>query len=118
MRITAILGAVNEETLLHTERQSPSVNMLELHHFHLHHGDKVRVNVTATNKAELSSSVTSDGFTVDLTKPKMLLLVDGDDPQHDLRFTVSRTVNEIVEVECCVWWYVYSRGAVARDLDY
>ena len=96
--IYTTLDKVNEETLIHTEKRSPSVNMLELHHFHLHHGDMVRVNVTATNNAELSSSASSDGFTVDLTKPKMLLLVDGDNPQHDLQYTVSRKVDMIVDL--------------------
>ena len=95
--IYTTLDKVNEETLIHTERRSPSVNMLELHHFHLHHGDMVRINVTATNNAKLSSSATSNGFTVDLTKPKMLLLVDGDNPQHDLQYTVSRKVDVIVD---------------------
>ena len=99
MLIHATLGNVNEESLMHTEKTAVSVSMLELHHFHLHHGDFVRVNVTATNKAELSSSATSDGFTVDLTKPKMLLLVDGDDPQSDLQYTVSKSQKEAVD-----WW--------------
>ena len=62
---------------------------MELHHFHLHHGDFVRVEVTATNGAEASTSATSDGFTVDLTDPSMLQLVDGLDLKHDKQYSVS-----------------------------
>ena len=79
---------------LHTEKNlAPSVSSLERHHFHLHHGDFVRVDVTSTNRAETSCSVTSDGVTVDLTDPKMLQLVDGDNLQHDKEYTVSVTAS-------------------------
>ncbi|KAI0241220.1 hypothetical protein LSAT2_032838 [Lamellibrachia satsuma] len=85
-------GPNSREVVLHTEKNiAPSVNSLERHHFHLHHGDFVHVDVTATNRAETNSSVTSDGVTVDLTDPKMLQLVDGDNLQHDMEYTDSTT---------------------------
>jgi len=75
--------------ILHTETNlAPSVSSLERHHFHLQHGDFIRVDVTAINRAETNCSVTSDGVTVDLTDPKMLHLVDGDNLQHDIEYTV------------------------------
>ena len=49
--------------------------------------------MTAANRAETNSSVTSDGVTVDLTDPKMFQLVDGDNLQHDLEYTVSVTAS-------------------------
>ena len=62
---------------------------LLLHHFHLHHGDEVRTEVTATDGAESPVSVTSDGYTVDLTDPILDGLVDGMDPSNDHKFTVG-----------------------------
>ena len=81
-------GNVSRESLIHTDTVAPDTNALELHHFHLHHGDFVRIELTATNKAELTVSGTSDGLTVDLTEPIMLRLVDGDHLSRDLQFTV------------------------------
>ena len=49
--------------------------------------------MTAANRAKPNSSVTSDGVTVDLTDPKMFQLVDGDNLQRDLEYTVSVTAS-------------------------
>ena len=72
---------------------SPTVTSMALHHFHLHHGDVIRVKVTATNGAEKTTSATSNGVTVDLTEPRMTQLVDGTDVLHDVEYTVSITLN-------------------------
>ena len=69
------------------------------HHFHLHHGDFVRVEVTATNKAESSTPATSNGVKIDLTEPKMSKLVDGGDVKDDLQYMVSTTLN-IIHCHC------------------
>ena len=60
--------------------------------------------MTATNGAEASTSATSDGFTVDLTDPSMLQLVDGDDLKHDKQYSVSVTRRQIVTYYV---WYMY-----------
>ena len=69
---------------------------MELHHFHLHHGDVIRVKVTATNGAEDTTSATSNGVTVDLTEPRMTQLVDGTDVLHDVEYTVRMTLNSCI----------------------
>ena len=77
------------ETLIRSERGIASpVNSANLTGFHLHDGDRIRVEVTATNNVEASSTATSDGFTVDLTDPVMIKLVDGDSLDADLQYTV------------------------------
>lgn len=74
------------------ENVEPSVSSMVRHHFHLHHGDAVRVEVTAANKADSTTSATSDGLKIDLTQPKMSQLVDGGDLDDDMQYTVIITV--------------------------
>lgn len=78
-----------------------------LQHLHLYHGDFVRVKVTATNGALVEASATSDGFTVDLTEPRMMRLVDGANIAHDLEYTVSVTLSLSIYTTCaglCVFY--------------
>ena len=56
---------------------------------HFYHGDEVHVTVSVTNGAGSSSVAASDGFTVDLTDPVMYSLVDGTNPDVDLKYSVS-----------------------------
>ena len=56
---------------------------------HFYHGDEVHVTVSVTNGAGSSSVAASDGFTVDLTDPVMYSLVDGNNPDVDLKYSVS-----------------------------
>ncbi|KAK2165039.1 hypothetical protein NP493_1368g00012 [Ridgeia piscesae] len=85
-------GSNSKESIIYaTVKVDPSVNSMVRHHFHLHHGDFVRVDVTATNKAESSTSVTSNGVKIDLTEPKMSQLVDGGDLSDDMQYTDSST---------------------------
>ena len=87
---------VSKESIIHSEKKiGSSVSALQLHHFHLHHGDFVRIDVSATNRAEASTVATSDGFTVDMTDPSVLQLVDGDDLNHNRQYTVSAPVIHI-----------------------
>ena len=76
------------EELIHTESGLISAGTVERHHFHLHHGDHVRVEIEETNGAEASTSAISDGYTVDLTEPVLIKLVDGDDVNNDIQYTV------------------------------
>ena len=85
-----ITAAGSSELLLHTEGPLPeSTTTLALHHFHLHHGDEVRSEIDVTNNALLTTTSTSDGFTVDLTDPIMESLVDGLDVNDDRQYTVG-----------------------------
>ena len=72
------------------------MNSVVRHHFHLHHGDFVRVEVTATNKADSSTTVTSNGVKIDLTEPKMSQLVDGEDLNDDMQYTVIIALNTVI----------------------
>ena len=86
---TQLAGNNSQEFVMYTnENVDASVNSMVRHHFHLHHGDFVRVEVTATNKADSSTGATSDGLKIDLTEPKMNQLVDGGDVNNDIQFTV------------------------------
>ena len=86
---TSLSGHDSKEVVIHTEENiDPSISSTVRHHFHLHHGDFVRVDVTSTNKAESSTSATSNGLTYDFTEPQMSQLVDGDDLDQELEYTV------------------------------
>ena len=85
--------------LLHTEKGiSESTNASVLHHFHLKHGDIIRSEVVVTNQALLSTSSSSNKFTVDLTEPIMLDLVDGLDIKNDMKYTVCINAMEFVDI--------------------
>ena len=88
--------------MIHKEMSmAGETSALLLHHFHLHHGDEVRTEVTATDGAESAVSVTSDGYTVDLTDPILDGLVDGLDSNKDPKFTVRNT-NCIIAISLLV----------------
>ena len=72
---------------------APSVSAVQLTGFHLHDGDKVRVEVTATNNVDDSVHATSDGVTIDLTDPVLVALVDGDTVDTDLQSTVNEKIH-------------------------
>ena len=85
--------------LIHTETGiSESTNTSVLHHFHLKHRDIIRSKVEVTNQALLSTSSSSNKFTVDLTEPIMMGLVDGLDLKKDMEYTVCITVMDVVNV--------------------
>ena len=95
-RCCYISGSNDKESIIYTtENFDPSVNSMVRHHFHLHHGDFVRVEVTATNKADSSTPATSNGVKIDLTEPKMSQLVDGGDLNDDMQYTVIITLNSV-----------------------
>ena len=73
---------------------------------HFYHGDEVHVTVSVTNGAGSSSVAASDGFTVDLTDPVMYSLVDGTNPDVDMKYSVS--ISSIYTV------YKYSRTSIIR----
>ena len=61
---------------------------LTVHHLHLHHGDRVRSSVTASNGAQNSVTAFSPGFILDLTPPIMHELSDGPVPGKNIHFSV------------------------------
>ena len=94
------------------------MNSMVRHHFHLHHGDFVRVDVTATNKADSSTSVTSNGVKIDLTEPKMSQLVDGGDLNDDLQYTVIITIS-VLNIKILQSPYrMYSAARAELDIHY
>ena len=98
-KLTHISVSGGNEIVIHTEENiDPSISSMVRHHFHLHHGDFVRVDVTSTNKADSTTSVTSDGLKIDLTEPKMSELVDGRDLANDMQYTVFIIV---MYINCC-----------------
>ena len=98
LTLTYSSGTNSEEFVIYTkENVQPSISSMVRHHFHLHHGDFVRVDVTSINKAESTTSATSDGLKIDLTEPTMSQLVDGGDVANDMQYTVIIIVIYIVE---------------------
>ena len=75
---------------IHTEQAiDADARLLRLHHFHLHHGDQVRTDITAVNRARSRVTVSSTGYRVDLTDPLLEALVDGKDLTKDHMYTVG-----------------------------
>jgi len=56
--------------------------------FHLHHKDKVKLNLRTTNGALNTIVNSTDGFVVDLTPPVLIELGDGSTVGKDLEFQV------------------------------
>ncbi|XP_035668224.1 uncharacterized protein LOC118410558 isoform X2 [Branchiostoma floridae] len=67
----------------------PVATHINWHKFHLHHGDRVSVQLEATNQAMASTLTSSNGFVMDLTKPVMVHLGDGTEPGKDREFSVA-----------------------------
>ncbi|XP_077996024.1 uncharacterized protein LOC144449371 [Glandiceps talaboti] len=68
---------------------TPYSNSIDWHHFHLHHGDFVYVEVEGINNALSGTDISSDGYTVDLTEPTLYYLGDGNVPGQNSRYTAS-----------------------------
>ena len=64
-------------------------------HFSFTNGDEIVVEVTAINGAGLSTSVSSDGYTIDLTAPEVTVLQDGPDSALDLEYSSSSTAYSV-----------------------
>ncbi|XP_070574642.1 uncharacterized protein [Ptychodera flava] len=83
-------NATYPTTIIHdAESVSSSSNFINWHHFHLHEGDFVYVELEAINNALGGTDVSSDGFTIDITEPILYFLGDGSTPGIDRRFTAS-----------------------------
>ena len=54
----------------------------------LAHKDRVKVNVKATNGAQSTVTVESNGFVVDLTPPELVYIKDGTVAGEDIKFQV------------------------------
>ena len=55
-----------------------STNQISLTHFSFTNGDRIFVEVEATNGAGLMASATSDGYTIDLTPPQVTYINDAE----------------------------------------
>ncbi|CAH1259269.1 FAT1 [Branchiostoma lanceolatum] len=73
------------------EEVDSNTDHINWHHFHLHHGDTVVVQLTATNKAGSHITVKSDGFVVDTTPPVLHFLGDGPEAGMNKKFSASRS---------------------------
>nr|XP_006817933.1 PREDICTED: uncharacterized protein LOC100377080 [Saccoglossus kowalevskii] len=68
---------------------TPDTDHINWHHFHLHHGDFVYVELDAVNQADNPTTTQSDGFTIDVTNPIMHFLGDGINAGVDRQYTSS-----------------------------
>ena len=65
------------EVIQAAESVGKEASSVDWHHFHLHHKDRVYVNLRTINRALNHIDTASDGFLVDLTPPMMAALGDG-----------------------------------------
>ena len=68
-----------------------TVNQISLTQFSFMNGDQIFVEVEASNGAGLMGTVRSNGYTIDLTPPQVMYIVDGTDPSDDLEHQSSNT---------------------------
>ena len=79
----------SQEEVLHQTRLERTFTTNTVYHLHLHHKDSVRISVVAENGARLKTEVISNGYLVDLTRPRVIYLHDGLDKNKDQMYTVS-----------------------------
>ncbi|XP_078578634.1 uncharacterized protein LOC144863382 [Branchiostoma floridae x Branchiostoma japonicum] len=77
------------EVIHSPEEVNSNTDHINWHHFHLHHGDTVVVQLTATNKADSHVTAESDGFMVDTTPPVLHFLGDGAAAGMNKKFSSS-----------------------------
>ncbi|CAH1249045.1 SELE [Branchiostoma lanceolatum] len=80
-----------ENEVIHESESVGMTTSFRWHHFHLHQGDQVFVNLNVTNRALGITSLMSNGFVLDLTPPELIYLRDGMDPDRDLQYSTSTT---------------------------
>uniref|UniRef100_A0ABM0M0H6 Uncharacterized protein LOC100366953 n=1 Tax=Saccoglossus kowalevskii TaxID=10224 RepID=A0ABM0M0H6_SACKO len=100
---------------------TPDTNYINWHHFHLHHGDFVYVQLDAVNKADNPTTTQSDGFTIDMTNPIMHFLGDGVNTGVDLQYSESvdslAAEWEITEDESIIIYTSFSYGSYSGAHD-
>ncbi|XP_078621329.1 uncharacterized protein LOC144887805 [Branchiostoma floridae x Branchiostoma japonicum] len=80
-----------ENEVIHESESVGLSTIFRWHHFHLHQGDQVFVNLNVTNRALGVTSVHSNGFVLDLTPPELYYLRDGLNPDKDMEYSSSTT---------------------------
>ncbi|XP_078620549.1 uncharacterized protein LOC144887293 isoform X2 [Branchiostoma floridae x Branchiostoma japonicum] len=80
-----------ENEVIHNSESVGLLSSIRWHHFHLHQGDQVFVNLNVTNRALGVTSMLSNGFVLDLTPPKLYYLRDGLNPDKDMEYSSSTT---------------------------
>ncbi|XP_078660674.1 uncharacterized protein LOC144905141 [Branchiostoma floridae x Branchiostoma belcheri] len=78
-----------EDDVIHESESVGMTTSFRWHHFHLHQGDQVFVNLNVTNRALGVTTLQSDGFVLDLTPPVLKYLRDGLDPDKDAQYSSS-----------------------------
>ncbi|KAI8514390.1 hypothetical protein Bbelb_087140 [Branchiostoma belcheri] len=80
-----------EDEVIHESESVGLTTSFRWHHFHLHQGDQVFVNLNVTNRALGVTTLQSDGFVLDLTPPVLKYLRDGLDSDKDAQYSSSTT---------------------------
>ncbi|XP_077992165.1 uncharacterized protein LOC144446291 [Glandiceps talaboti] len=85
----SVNGSVQAEQIHTVESLTPDISFINWHHFHLHHGDYVYVQLDAINQADNPTTTLSDGYVVDTTNPVVHFLGDGTSLGTDRQYTSS-----------------------------
>ena len=75
-----------------------NINQISLSQFSFSNGDQISVTVEARNGAGLTSTVTSNGYVIDLTPPQVSYIIDGQGSsgaQDDLEYQASNTTYDV-----------------------
>ena len=90
------VGALMSEAVYFTVVEG-NRNQISLSQFSFANGDEISVAVEARNGAGLTSTVTSNGYVIDLTPPQVSYIIDGrgSAPQDDLEYQTSNTTYDM-----------------------
>lgn len=90
------LGAPMPEAVYFTIVEG-NINQISLSQFSFTNGDQISVTVEARNGAGLTSTVTSNGYIIDLTPPQVSYIIDGrgSGPSNDLEYQTSNTTYDV-----------------------
>ena len=74
-----------------------TINQISLSQFSFTNGDQISVTVEARNGAGLTSTVISDGYTIDLTPPQVSYIIDGrgSASSDDLEYQTSNSTYDV-----------------------
>ena len=72
-----------------------TVSQISLTQFSFTNGDQIFVEVEASNGAGLTRTVTSNGYTIDLTPPQVTNIVDGTDLNGDVNYQSSNSTYNV-----------------------
>ena len=75
-----------------------NINQISISQFSFNNGDQISVTVEARNGAGLTSTVTSNGYVIDLTPPQVSYIIDGQGlagARDDLEYQASNTTYDV-----------------------